>query len=88
MCPLNTDAYADSMALADDSSLTIGTIDEIQKLHIRTVALAESPRRIAYQEASQVEGGSSVALWSITATRSFARTAHFAHSLASGTVND
>jgi len=53
MCPLNTDAYPDSMALADDGSLTIGTIDEIQKLHIRTVALAESPRRIAYQEASQ-----------------------------------
>ena len=42
------------MALADDGALTIGTIDEIQKLHIRTVPLAESPRRIAYQEASQV----------------------------------
>ena len=55
MCPLNADAYPDSMALADDGSLTIGTIDEIQKLHIRTVPLAESPRRIAYQESSQVD---------------------------------
>ena len=54
MCPLNAEAYPDSMALADDGALTIGTIDEIQKLHIRTVPLAESPRRIAYQEASQV----------------------------------
>jgi len=53
MCPLNAEAYPDSMALADDGALTIGTIDEIQKLHIRTVPLAESPRRIAYQEASQ-----------------------------------
>ena len=43
-----------SLALATDSTVTIGTIDEIQKLHIRTVPLGETPRRIAYQEASQV----------------------------------
>lgn len=43
-----------SLALATDSTVTIGTIDEIQKLHIRTVQLGESPRRIAYQESSQV----------------------------------
>lgn len=43
-----------SLALATDSSVTIGTIDEIQKLHIRTIPLYESPRRIAYQECSQV----------------------------------
>jgi len=33
-----------SLALANDSTLTIGTIDEIQKLHIRTVPLGETPR--------------------------------------------
>ena len=33
-----------SLALSNESSLTIGTIDEIQKLHIRTVLLGESPR--------------------------------------------
>jgi len=38
-----------SLALANNSTLLIGTIDEIQKLHIRTVPLHESPRRIAYQ---------------------------------------
>jgi len=43
-----------SLALATDSTVTIGTIDEIQKLHIRTVPLGETPRRIAYQESSQV----------------------------------
>jgi DNA damage-binding protein 1 len=37
-------------------TVTIGTIDEIQKLHIRTVPLGESPRRIAYQEATQTFG--------------------------------
>ena len=45
-----------SLALAIDTTLMIGTIDEIQKLHIRTVPLGESPHRIAYQEASQTFG--------------------------------
>ncbi|XP_013398068.1 DNA damage-binding protein 1 isoform X2 [Lingula anatina] len=56
MCPLNSEGYPDSLALANNSTLTIGTIDEIQKLHIRTVPLGESPRRIAYQEATQTFG--------------------------------
>ncbi|KAK9886320.1 hypothetical protein WA026_015830 [Henosepilachna vigintioctopunctata] len=56
MCSLNSEAYPDSLALATDSSVTIGTIDEIQKLHIRTVPLYESPRRIAYQEQTQTFG--------------------------------
>jgi DNA damage-binding protein 1 len=33
--------------------MTIGTIDEIQKLHIRTVPLHEQPRRVAHQEATK-----------------------------------
>lgn len=56
MCSLNSEAYPDSLALATDSSVTIGTIDEIQKLHIRTIPLQESPRRIAYQEQTQTFG--------------------------------
>lgn len=56
MCSLNAEAYPDSLALATDSSVTIGTIDEIQKLHIRTVPLQESPRKIAYQEQTQTFG--------------------------------
>ncbi|XP_060805090.1 DNA damage-binding protein 1 [Amyelois transitella] len=56
MCSLNAAAYPDSLALATDSTVTIGTIDEIQKLHIRTVPLGETPRRIAHQEASQTFG--------------------------------
>lgn len=46
--------YDFSLAMATDNTVTIGTIDEIQKLHIRTIPLGEAPRRIAYQEASQV----------------------------------
>ena len=33
-----------------------GTIDEIQKLHIRTIPLGETPRRITYQEQTQTFG--------------------------------
>uniref|UniRef100_A0A8B9LRQ7 DNA damage-binding protein 1 n=1 Tax=Astyanax mexicanus TaxID=7994 RepID=A0A8B9LRQ7_ASTMX len=55
MCPLNSEGYPDSLALANNSTLTIGTIDEIQKLHIRTVPLYESPK-ICYQEVSQCFG--------------------------------
>jgi len=36
--------------MSDEQSLIIGTVDEIQKLHIRTVPLGETPRRIAHQE--------------------------------------
>ena len=50
MCPLNTEVYKDSLALATDTTVTIGTIDEIQKLHIRSIPLGESPRRVTYQE--------------------------------------
>lgn len=56
MCSLNAQAYPDSLALATKNSVILGTIDEIQKLHIRTVPLGEGPRRIAYQESSQTFG--------------------------------
>lgn len=60
MCSLNAEAYPDSLALATKTSIILGTIDEIQKLHIRTVPLGETPRRIAYQEATQTFGVISV----------------------------
>ena len=43
---LNLVVSSPSLALANNSTLTIGTIDEIQKLHIRTVPLYESPRSV------------------------------------------
>lgn len=56
MSSLNAEAYPESLALANDSCLLIGRIDEIQKLHIRTIPLGETPRRIAYQESSKTFG--------------------------------
>lgn len=52
MCSFSTEAFTDSLALATDETLTIGTVDEIQKLHIRTVELRETPRRICHHEPS------------------------------------
>lgn len=52
LCTLNSGAFKDSLALVDDSTLTIGFVDQIQMLHIQTIPLGETPRRIAYQEST------------------------------------
>mmetsp|Transcript_6838 Transcript_6838/g.17214 ORF Transcript_6838/g.17214 Transcript_6838/m.17214 type:complete len:1079 (-) Transcript_6838:121-3357(-) len=49
MCPFNAVKFPDSLSIASEGTLRIGTIDDIQKLHIRTVHLHEMPRRIAHQ---------------------------------------
>jgi len=56
MCSINTEEYRDCLALTSDSTITFGTIDEIQKLHIRSVPLGEAPQRIAHQESSGTFG--------------------------------
>ncbi|KAK9227132.1 hypothetical protein WN943_012181 [Citrus x changshan-huyou] len=53
MCPFNSAAFPDSLAIAKEGELTIGTIDDIQKLHIRSIPLGEHPRRICHQEQSR-----------------------------------
>ncbi|KAG2617083.1 hypothetical protein PVAP13_3NG178222 [Panicum virgatum] len=53
MCPFNTAAFPDSLAIAKEGELSIGTIDDIQKLHIRTIPLNEQARRICHQEQSR-----------------------------------
>eukprot|EP00743_Colponemidia_sp_Colp-15_P005247 GILK01005646.1.p1 GENE.GILK01005646.1~~GILK01005646.1.p1 ORF type:complete len:1143 (+),score=205.41 GILK01005646.1:93-3431(+) len=54
VCPFNTEAFPDCLALATENSLTMGSIDEIQKLHIRTIPLGEQPRRIVHHEQARV----------------------------------
>ncbi|RVW39468.1 DNA damage-binding protein 1 [Vitis vinifera] len=53
MCPFNSAAFPDSLAIAKEGDLTIGTIDDIQKLHIRSIPLGEHARRICHQEQSR-----------------------------------
>lgn len=49
-----------SLAIAKEGELSIGTIDDIQKLHIRSIPLGEQPRRIYHQEQSRTFGICSV----------------------------
>ncbi|KAH8956048.1 hypothetical protein BDL97_07G017700 [Sphagnum fallax] len=53
MCPFNSAPFPDSLAIGKEGELTIGTIDDIQKLHIRTVPLGEHACRISHQEHSR-----------------------------------
>ncbi|OVA12038.1 Cleavage/polyadenylation specificity factor [Macleaya cordata] len=53
MCPFNSAAFPDSLAIAKEGELTIGTIDDIQKLHIRSIPLGEHAKRICHQEQSR-----------------------------------
>eukprot|EP01132_Coremiostelium_polycephalum_P003348 gene3348-4197_t len=51
ICSFNSDSFQDSIALSSENSLIIGNIDNIQKLHIRTVPLQrEMARRICHVE--------------------------------------
>ena len=56
MCPFNSSSFPDSLALAKETGLSIGNMDEIQKLHIRSVPLGEQPRRLAHQDSSRTLG--------------------------------
>lgn len=49
VCPFSSEAFPDALALAGEEDLTVGGIDDIQKLHIRTIPLGGQPRRIAHQ---------------------------------------
>jgi len=53
MCPFNSEFFPNCFAIAREDSLMIGSIDEIQKLHIRTMQLGDQALRICYHESSQ-----------------------------------
>ncbi|CAG8488774.1 3015_t:CDS:10, partial [Ambispora gerdemannii] len=56
MCPFNSASFPNALVITHEEGLTIGTIDDISKLHIRTIPLNEMARRICYQEASSTFG--------------------------------
>ncbi|RZB80210.1 DNA damage-binding protein 1 isoform A [Glycine soja] len=45
--------FSRHLPIAKEGELTIGTIDDIQKLHIRSILLGEHARRICHQEPSR-----------------------------------
>eukprot|EP00168_Porphyra_purpurea_P011882 TRINITY_DN3064_c0_g1_i3.p1 TRINITY_DN3064_c0_g1~~TRINITY_DN3064_c0_g1_i3.p1 ORF type:complete len:969 (-),score=249.57 TRINITY_DN3064_c0_g1_i3:635-3541(-) len=55
-------AFPDCLAVATPTSLLLGAVDDIQKLHIRTVPLGEGPRRITHAPAAHMFGVLTTAL--------------------------
>jgi DNA damage-binding protein 1 len=53
MCAFKATSFPNALAFATENQLLIGTLDEIQKLDIRTVRLGETPRRICHQPSSR-----------------------------------
>ena len=63
MAPFPCDAdVPDTLAIASEDSLILGTVDEARKLHVRPVYLREQPRRIAHLEAAHTFAVLSVAI--------------------------
>ena len=56
MCMLNSHLYPDSLILTSSGTLRIGTMDNLQKLHIRSLHLNETVRRICYQSETKTFG--------------------------------
>ncbi|OWZ04928.1 DNA damage-binding protein [Phytophthora megakarya] len=56
MCPFDSESFPECLALSSEEELTIGTVDDIQKLHIQTFHLNEWARRIAYEPESHTLG--------------------------------
>jgi DNA damage-binding protein 1 len=48
MCSFNSEYYGSSLTLVTDMGVILGRIDDIQKLHVRSVPLGQSARRITY----------------------------------------
>ncbi|CAM9095121.1 unnamed protein product [Ectocarpus sp. 4 AP-2014] len=56
VCSFDSSELPHCLALASENSLTIGTIDDIQKLHIQKVSLGEAPQRITHHDSGRMFG--------------------------------
>uniref|UniRef100_H3G8E6 DNA damage-binding protein 1 n=1 Tax=Phytophthora ramorum TaxID=164328 RepID=H3G8E6_PHYRM len=56
MCPFDSESFPECLALSSEEELTIGTVDDIQKLHIQTFHLNEWARRVAHDPDSHTLG--------------------------------
>lgn len=57
MAPFHSELFPNCLALSSDASLLIGVIEDIQKVHIQTIALNQNPRRITHSPVHSVYGG-------------------------------
>lgn len=54
VCGFDTSAFPDCLAIATDTGLHLGAVDESQKIHITSVPLDEQPRRIAHLDSNRL----------------------------------
>lgn len=57
MTCFHSENFPDCLALTSDSSLIIGTVEDIKKLDIRKFPLSEAPKRIAHNPAVAMYAG-------------------------------
>ena len=50
MCSFHSEFYGASLTLVTDMGVILGRIDDIQKLHVRSLTLGEPARRISFME--------------------------------------
>ena len=56
VCSFNTDITPNALAMVTRNELKVGAIESTQRLHITTIPLGESPRRICHQESTHAYG--------------------------------
>ncbi|TKR68008.1 hypothetical protein L596_024061 [Steinernema carpocapsae] len=56
MCSFNTEEYPNTLIFVSYNDMTIGTVDDIKKLHIRRINVGESVRRLALQPETGTAG--------------------------------
>jgi DNA damage-binding protein 1 len=56
ICPFDTQAFPDCIAVATDSQLKISHIDRQRRTHVKTIRMGEMVRRIAYSPKEKVFG--------------------------------
>lgn len=54
MCLLNSEYYGSSLTLVTDMGILIGRIDDIEKLHVRSLTLGESARRLIFSDEEKI----------------------------------
>jgi DNA damage-binding protein 1 len=57
MTQFHSELFPDCLALCSETNLLIGTVEDIQKIHIQTIPLGEAPRRIAHCNVANVYAG-------------------------------
>lgn len=56
VCSLNSNSFRDCLVITDGCSMVFGTVDDIQKIHVRSIPMGESVLRVAYQKSTGTYG--------------------------------